>query len=101
MPNYNYNEQQARMLANLLGKSALPTPTQPAMPQAPIQNILPIPVNENNMPMFATDAEYMQYLNEYDPDMFSEMQNTYYNTRGTMGQGNPLKGLLDRIMGGN
>ena len=49
MPNYNYNEQEARMLANLLGKQALPSPTQPAMPQAPIQNILPIPINENNM----------------------------------------------------
>jgi len=62
-------------------------------------NILPIPMNENNMPMFNTDAEYMQYLNEYDPAMFSEMQNTYYNTRGTMGEGKIepmkfIKGLL-------
>ena len=51
------------------------------------------------MPMFATDAEYMQYLNEYDPAMFDEMQNTYYNTRGTMGEGKIkpmqyIKGLL-------
>ena len=49
-------------------------------------NRLPIPMNENNMPMFNTDAEYMEYLNEYDPAMFNEMQNTYYNTRGTMGE---------------
>tara|TARA_B100000767_G_C19751685_1_gene531108 strand:- start:1042 stop:1431 length:390 start_codon:yes stop_codon:yes gene_type:complete len=64
-------------------------------------NILPIPQNEQRMPMFATDAEYMQYLQEYDPEMFMQMQNEYYNTRGTMGQGNILKGLLDSIMGGN
>ncbi len=62
-------------------------------------NRLPIPINENNMPMFNTDAEYMQYLNEYDPAMFDEMQNTYYNTRGTMGEGKIepmqyIKGLL-------
>lgn len=62
-------------------------------------NRLPIPMNENNMPMFNTDAEYMQYLNEYDPAMFDEMQNTYYNTRGTMGEGKIepmqyIKGLL-------
>ena len=62
-------------------------------------NILPIPMNENNMPMFNTDAEYMQYLNEYDPAMFDEMQNTYYNTKGTMGEGKIepmqyIKGLL-------
>jgi hypothetical protein len=62
-------------------------------------NRLPIPINENNMPMFNTDAEYMQYLNEYDPAMFNEMQNTYYNTRGTMGEGKIepmkfIKGLL-------
>jgi hypothetical protein len=43
----------------------------------------------------------MAYLQEYDPEMFMQMQNEYYNTRGTMGQGNPLKGLLDSIMGGN
>jgi len=65
--------------------------------QAP--NRLPIPMNENNMPMFNTDAEYMQYLNEYDPAMFDKMQNTYYNTRGTMGEGKIepmqyIKGLL-------
>ena len=94
----NYNEQEMRSITNMLGKQALPT-ANPAMPQAPIQNILPIPMNENNMPMFNTDAEYMQYLNEYDPEMFNEMQNTYYNTRGNMGEGqiNPLeflKGLL-------
>jgi hypothetical protein len=64
-------------------------------------NKLPIPVNENNMPMFATDTEYLNYLQEYDPEMFMQMQNEFYNTRGTMGQGSPLKGLLDRIMGGN
>ena len=70
--------------------------------QAPQQNnILPIPQNEQGMPMFATDEEYMAYLQEYDPEMFMQMQNEYYNTRGTMGQGNPLKGLLDSIMGGN
>ena len=80
----NYNEKEMRMLANMLGKQALPS--QPLAPQAPIQNILPIPMNENNMPMFNTDAEYMEYLNEYDPAMFNEMQNTYYNTRGTMGE---------------
>lgn len=62
-------------------------------------NRLPIPINENNMPMFNTDAEYMQYLNEYDPAMFDEMQNTYYNTRGTKGEGKIepmqyIKGLL-------
>ena len=62
-------------------------------------NRLPIPMNENNMPMFNTDAEYMQYLNEYDPAMFDEMQNTYYNTKGTMGEGKIepmqyIKGLL-------
>ena len=102
MPNYNYNEQEARMLANLLGKPALPTPTQPAMPQAPIQNMLPIPVNENNMPMFATDTEYLNYLQEYDPDMYIQMQNQYMNTRGGMSEGkidlnkpiNFVKGLL-------
>ena len=93
----NYNEQEMRMLANMLGKQALPL--QPLAPQAPIQNILPIPMNENNMPMFNTDAEYMQYLNEYDPAMFDEMQNTYYNTKGTMGEGKIepmqyIKGLL-------
>ena len=63
------------------------------------KNILPIPVNENNIPMFNTDAEYMQYLQEYDPEMFMQMQNKYYNTKGTMGEGkiNPMefiKGLL-------
>ena len=69
---------------------------------APQQNnMLPIPQNEQGMPMFATDEEYMAYLQEYDPEMFMQMQNEYYNTRGTMGQGNPLKGLLDSIMGGN
>ena len=62
-------------------------------------NRLPIPINENNMPMFNTDEEYMKYLNEYDPEMFNEMQNTYYNTRGTMGEGKIepmkfIKGLL-------
>ena len=99
MPNYNYNEQEARMLANLLGKPALPTPTQPAMPQAPIQNILPIPVNENNMPMFATDTEYLNYLQEYDPDMYMQMQNQYMTTLGGIGEGKIepmkfIKGLL-------
>ena len=93
----NYNEQEMRSIANMLGKQALPT--QPAMPQAPIQNILPIPMNENNMPMFNTDEEYMQYLQEYDPAMFMKMQNEYYNTRGNMGEGQIkplefLKGLL-------
>ena len=79
----NYNEQEMRLLA-----SALQNP-----------NRLPIPMNENNMPMFNTDAEYMQYLNEYDPEMFMQMQNEFYNTRGSMREGriNPLnfiKGLL-------
>ena len=101
----NYNEKEMRMLANMLGKQALPTPAQPPAPQPPIQNRLPIPVNENNMPMFNTDTEYMQYLNEYDPDMFMQMQNEYYNTKGTMGEGKiePMKyirGLLD-YFGGN
>lgn len=82
----NYNEQEMRLLASVMNN-----PTQ--------KNILPIPMNENNMPMFATDAEYMQYLNEYDPEMFMQMQNEFYNTRGSMGEGriNPLnfiKGLL-------
>ena len=68
-------------------------------------NRLPIPMNENNMPMFNTDEAYMQYLNEYDPAMFNEMQNTYYNTRGNMGEGKiePMKyfkGLFD-YFGGN
>ena len=68
-------------------------------------NRLPIPMNENNMPMFNTDTEYMQYLNEYNPEMFMQMQNEYYNTKGTMGEGKiePMKyirGLLD-YFGGN
>jgi hypothetical protein len=62
-------------------------------------NRLPIPINENNMPMFNTDEEYMKYLNEYDPEMFMKMQNEYYNTRGTMSEGKIepmkfIKGLL-------
>ena len=62
-------------------------------------NRLPIPMNENNMPMFNTDAEYMEYLNEYNPAMFNQMQNEYYNTKGTMGEGKIepmqyIKGLL-------
>jgi hypothetical protein len=77
---------------------AAPQTVNPAPQQ---NNILPIPQNEQGMPMFATDQEYMAYLKEYDPEMFMQMQNEYYNTRGTMGQGNPLKGLLDSIMGGN
>ena len=105
----NYNEKEMRMLANMLGKQELPTPAQPPATQPPIQNRLPIPVNENNMPMFNTDTEYMQYLNEYDPAMFDEMQNTYYNTKGTMSEGKiePMKyfknliprGLLDYFGG--
>lgn len=105
----NYNEEEMRMLANMLGKQVLPTPAQPPATQPPIQNRLPIPVNENNMPMFNTDTEYMQYLNEYDPAMFDEMQNTYYNTKGTMSEGKiePMKyfknliprGLLDYFGG--
>ena len=132
----NYNEEEMRMLTNLLGKPALrnvqmvggrgaPTPNETAAIMAAMSapsgvasrgmdtpnereflanalqnpNRLPIPMNENNMPMFNTDAEYMQYLNEYDPAMFDEMQNTYYNTRGTMGEGKIepmqyIKGLL-------
>jgi len=132
----NYNEEEMRMLTNLLGKPALrnvqmvggrgaPTPNETAAIMASMSapsgvasrgmdtpnereflanalqnpNRLPIPMNENNMPMFNTDAEYMQYLNEYDPAMFDEMQNTYYNTRGTMGEGKIepmqyIKGLL-------
>ena len=95
----NYSETEMRMLANMLGKQALPSQPQPTAPQAPIQNILPIPMNENNVPMFNTDEEYMQYLNEYDPEMFMKMQNEYYNTRGNMGEGqiDPMqyiKGLL-------
>jgi len=132
----NYNEQEMRLLANLLGKPALknaqmvggrgaPTPNETAAIMGSMvapsgvasrgmdtpnerefianalqkPNILPIPMNENNMPMFNTDTEYMQYLNEYDPAMFNEMQNTYYNTTGTMGEGkiepiNFVKGLL-------
>ena len=121
----NYNEQEMRMLANLLGKPALSNAPL-AKPSMTLNNVnelaqryqqtgelppmgigktgelnrkavydavvaqnsnrLPIPMNENNMPMFNTDAEYMEYLNEYDPAMFNEMQNTYYNTRGTMGE---------------
>jgi hypothetical protein len=136
----NYNEQEMRMLANLLGKPALPqVPTvdvfDPSMAatmyrqtgqlppmgigktgemnrkavydavQLQSRNRLPIPVNENNMPMFNTDEAYMKYLNEYDPAMFNEMQNTYYNTRGNMGEGKiePMKyfkGLFD-YFGGN
>ena len=93
----NYNEQKMRMLASTIGKQALPS--QPLAPQAPIQNILPIPVNENNMPMFNTDAEYMQYLNEYDPEMFMQMQNQYMTTLGGMSEGKIepmqyIKGLL-------
>ena len=65
-------------------------------------NKLPIPVNENNMPMFATDTEYLNYLQEYDPDMYIQMQNQYMNTRGGMSEGkidlnkpiNFVKGLL-------
>ena len=132
----NYNEQEMRLLANLLGKPALrnaqmvggrgaPTPNETAAIMGSMvapsgvagrgidtsnereflanalqnPNRLPIPMNENNMPMFNTDEEYMQYLNEYDPAMFDEMQNTYYNTRGTMGEGKIepmqyIKGLL-------
>ena len=105
MPNLKLNENQMRSIANMLGKQALPTQPQPAVPQAPIQNRLPIPMNENNMPMFNTDTEYMQYLNEYNPEMFMQMQNEYYNTKGTMGEGKiePMKyirGLLD-YFGGN
>ena len=99
MPNLNLNENQMRSIANMLGKQALPTLPQPPATQPPIQNRLPIPVNENNMPMFDTDEEYMKYLNEYDPAMFDEMQNTYYNTRGTISEGKIepmqyIKGLL-------
>ena len=108
----NYNEEEMRMLANLLGKPALrntqmvegrgaPTTNEREFLANALQNPnrLPIPMNENNVPMFATDAEYMQYLNEYDPEMFMQMQNEFYNTRGSMGEGriNPLnfiKGLL-------
>ena len=149
----NYNEQEMRMLANLLGKPALtqsqmvggrgaPTESETAaimgsmvapsgvasrgidtpaerefLKQAGARGIdipaerefltqalqnsnkLPIPLNENNMPMFATDTEYLNYLKEYDPDMFMQMQNKFYNTRGTMGEGkiepiNFVKGLL-------
>ena len=119
----NYNEEEMRLLANLLGKPALsnaqmvggrgaPTPNETAAIMGSMvapsgvasrgmdtpnereflanalqnPNRLPIPMNENNMPMFNTDAEYMEYLNEYNPAMFNEMQNTYYNTRGTMGE---------------
>ena len=119
----NYNEEEMRLLANLLGKPALsnaqmvggrgaPTPNETAAIMGSMvapsgvasrgmdtpsereflanslqnTNRLPIPMNENNMPMFNTDAEYMEYLNEYDPAMFNEMQNTYYNTRGTMSE---------------
>ncbi len=119
----NYNEEEMRLLANLLGKPALsnaqmvggrgaPTPNETAAIMGSMvapsgvasrgmdtpnereflanalqnPNRLPIPMNENNMPMFNTDAEYMEYLNEYDPAMFNEMQNTYYNTRGTMSE---------------
>jgi len=134
----NYNEEEMRMLANMLGKQALPS--QPlAEPLMTLNNVnelaqryqqtgelppmgrgktgelnrkavydavvaqnsnrLPIPMNENNMPMFNTDAEYMRYLNEYNPAMFDQMQNQYYNTRGTMSEGKIepmkyIKGLL-------
>ena len=132
----NYNEQEMRMLANLLGKPALTqsqmvggrgaptesetaaimgsmvapsgvasrgidTPAEREFLNQTLQptNRLPIPLNENNMPMFATDTEYLNYLKEYDPDMFMQMQNKFYNTRGTMGEGkiepiNFVKGLL-------
>ena len=134
----NYNEQEMRMLANLLGKPALSNAPL-AKPSMTLNNVnelaqryqqtgelppmgigktgelnrkavydavvaqnsnrLPIPMNENNMPMFNTDAEYMEYLNEYNPAMFEQMQNEYYNTRGTMGEGKIepmqyIKGLL-------
>tara|TARA_R110002050_G_C8691682_1_gene493887 strand:- start:57 stop:467 length:411 start_codon:yes stop_codon:yes gene_type:complete len=132
----NYNEEEMRMLANLLGKPALSnaqmvggrgasTPNEKSAIMAAMSapsgvasrgmdtpnereflanalqnpNRLPIPMNENNMPMFNTDTEYMQYLNEYDPEMFMQMQNEYYNTKGTMGEGKIepmqyIKGLL-------
>jgi len=134
----NYNEQEMRMLANLLGKPALSNAPL-AKPSMTLNNVnelaqryqqtgelppmgigktgelnrkavydavvaqnsnrLPIPMNENNMPMFNTDAEYMEYLNEYNPAMFNQMQNEYYNTKGTMGEGKIepmqyIKGLL-------
>ena len=109
MPNLNLNENQMRSITNMLGKQALPTQPQPAVPPALIQNILPIPINENNMPMFNTDTEYLNYLQEYDPDMFMQMQNQYMTTLGGMSEGKiePMKyfknlipkGLLDYFGG--
>ena len=109
----NYSEAEMRRLAAMLGNPKIAQASQGVMTNQDADrimqnlgntqttNILPIPMNENNMPMFATDTEYLNYLQEYDPEMFMQMQNEFYNTRGTMGQGSPLKGLLDRIMGGN
>jgi len=75
--------------------------------QAP--NRLPIPMNENNMPMFNTDTEYLNYLQEYDPEKFIQMQNQYMTTLGGIGEGKiePMKyfknlipkGLLDYFGG--
>jgi hypothetical protein len=101
----NYSEAEMRRLAAMLGNNRIAggVMTNQDMTRlagnAQATNILPIPMNENNMPMFNTDAEYMEYLNEYDPAMFNEMQNTYYNTKGTMGEGKIepmqyIKGLL-------
>jgi aldehyde:ferredoxin oxidoreductase len=104
----NYSEAEMRRLAAMLGNTRIAEGAMTNRDADKIMqnlgntqttNILPIPMNENNMPMFNTDAEYMQYLQEYDPAMFNEMQNTYYNTRGTMGEGKIepmkfIKGLL-------
>jgi hypothetical protein len=136
MPNYNYNEEEMRVLANLLGKPALSnaqmvggrgasTPNEKAAIMAAMSapsgvasrgmdtpnereflanalqnpNRLPIPMNENNMPMFNTDTEYLNYLQEYDPEMFMQMQNQYMTTLGGMSEGKIepmkyIKGLL-------
>ena len=134
----NYNEQEMRMLANLLGKPALSNAPL-AKPSMTLNNVnevaqryqqtgelppmgigktgelnrkavydavvaqnsnrLPIPMNENNMPMFNTDTEYLNYLQEYDPEMFMQMQNQYMTTLGGMSEGKIepmqyIKGLL-------
>ena len=119
----NYNEEEMRLLANLLGKPALsnaqmvggrgaPTPNETAAIMRSMAapsgvagrgmdtpsereflanalqnpNRLPIPMNENNMPMFNTDTEYLNYLQEYDPEMFMQMQNKYMTTLGGIGE---------------
>jgi hypothetical protein len=135
MPNYNYNEEEMRQLANLLGKPALrnaqmvggrgaPTPNETAAIMGSMTapsgvasrgmdtpnereflantlnpNRLPIPMNENNMPMFNTDTDYLNYLQEYDPEMYMQMQNQYMTTLGGIGEGKIepmkyIKGLL-------